>query len=333
MDGIEFFGLIKQGELSGAYLMEGEEEFPKEKALLSLKETLFADDNGMNINVLINPSVDEFCFAVDSPPWFADKRLIIVKESDLFEKNADEIKKYQGIIDYLNKIPDFSIVIFYARGKLNKTKAIYKAFDKLKRLVSFEKLGTGKLYAWIKKQFSACNLSCGDDFCEQLVFTAGDELLSLYNEIQKLAAFSRGRRLYLEDIDKIVTKSIEYKVFDLSDAISRRDKDKAIALSQRMQRDGVAFPVVLAIIQKQLRQLLYVRLMIEDAMTIQDISKELSLPQQVVLKLKSLANKFGLQGLIRGYLLSIECEKEFKSGLSSEQGAIDRLIYSLICDA
>lgn len=332
MDALEFFALIKSGELKGAYLMEGEEEFPKEKALSSLKDTLFKDDNGMNVNVLMNPSSDEFCFAVDSPPWLSEKRLIIVKESDLFEKNADEVKKYQGILNYLTKIPDFSIVIFYVRGKLNKTKAIFKAFDKLKRIVSFDKLKTNQLFSWIKKQFSICDLSCSDEFCEQLIFTAGNELLSLYNEIQKLVAFVNGRNLHLEDIDRVVTKSIEYRVFDLSDAIAKKDKDLAISLSQTMQKDGIAFSVMLAIIQKQLRQLLYVRLSVENGDSIQDISKKLSLTQQVVIKLKGLANKFGFKSLIDGYLLSIDCEKEFKSGLVSEQGALDRLIYRLICE-
>lgn len=330
MDSISFFKLIKENNFLNYYLFEGEEEYPKEKALNELKKkVLNTDFYQMNETVLFNPDYEEFLAAVETPPWMCERRFILIKESELLEKSASESKTKEKIITSLSSIPETSIVIFYLRGKANKSKKLFKDLDRKGRVVSFEPLTPQQLVKWVQNSFHKNGVAISDKNAEILVLRSGNELLALNNEIEKILSYiNRETEVSSDAIKAVATESIEYKVFDLTDALFARNIKLCMELCSKFEFDGISPLLVIALLEKQYRQLLLIKLL--SGKKEKEMISQLELHPNIVRKITRLSESYSIAKLLHEYCLCIETELEIKSGKMSEQIALEKLLFELV---
>lgn len=336
-----FYAALKSSSLLPCYLFEGEEEYTKESALRMLKaEVLKQDLTGLNATVLTDPDADSLIACAETLPMMADRRFVLVKECSLLQgskaQEGDDKPASKGgsadrIPAYLANLPSTVCIVFYAKGKANATRKLYKQIAKLGGVVSFEPLDQTMLIKWMARELKGYGKQIDRYTAEQLIFAVGQDMHRLSNELAKLAAFTGdGDVVTLEGIDAVCTKSTEYRVFDLSDAMVKGNAESANRLMVDMLREGEQRLMLLSLLQRQYRQLLFIKILTTQRVSPDLMAKQLSLAPFIVRKLQPLAASYSTQELVWAMNLLTDTEFMVKSGQMPEDGSLEQAVYRLL---
>lgn len=337
----EFFASLKAGEISKCYLFEGEEEYTKESALSQLRsKVLQGEFASLNETVLIDPSAADLIAYGETLPFLADRRLVLVRESAWFSqgrgaKDEEKAGKTDGsadeVADYLENLPDSLCLVFFVRGKANATRKLYKRIQKLGGVVSFDPLDQRTLIKWITQEMRRYGKQVERQVAEQLVFAAGRDMHVLSQEIAKLAAGSgEAPSVTAADIESLTFKTSEYKVFDLSDAVVAGNAAKALSLLQDMLAGGEQRLMLLSLLQRQYRQLLFTKILLTDRQSQDAIARVLAVPPFVARRLMGAVRSYGNQELLDACQMLTDTEYLVKSGQMPEEGSLEDAVLHLL---
>ncbi|MDD3572814.1 MAG: DNA polymerase III subunit delta [Eubacteriales bacterium] len=346
MDYDMFFQELKAGEFRRLYLFEGEEEYTKESALKALREKVVAQDlAALNENQLADPKPEEIIAACETLPAFAPRRLVIVKDysplarASKAEAGGEEVAEKPGkgrardssLEDYLDRLPDYICLVFYVRGQAGGARKLMKKIKDQGGWVSFDKLDRGKLVKWIARELKEYGKQIDRATAEQLLFACGDEMLSLKNELGKLAAHAGEREaVTVMDVEAAVTKSAEYRIFDLADRVAGGKAGEALRLLQEMMAAGERSLMLMSLLQRQYRQLLFAKIMAEEGQGPAAIAQRLGLPPFVARRMAEMVRGQTTAMLKEGYMMCVNQEFLIKSGQMSEEGSLEGLIMNLL---
>lgn len=337
-----FFDSLKAGELLRCYLFDGEEEYTKDSALKALRDQVLTGEfSDLNSSVLTNPGADELIACAETLPMMADRRFILIKESSYLaagKGGQDEEDKKGGkaddadkLVRYLADLPQTVCLVFLVRGKANGTRKLYKQIAKLGGVVTFDPLDQGMMIKWIARELKGYGKQIDRHTAEQLLFAIGSDMHRLSNELGKLAASAGEREAVTgQDIQDVCAVSTEYRVFDLSDALVSGQTGRANALMQDMLREGEQRLMLLSLLQRQYRQLLFLKILTAQRLPQDEIARQLGSPPFVVRKLQPLAARYPMALLKQAYDLLIETEYLVKSGQIPEEGSLEQAVYRLL---
>lgn len=116
---------IKTGQFKQIYLLYGEEQYLIRQYRDKLKHALAADDDTMNFSAFSGSDINqkEIIDLAETLPFFADRRLILIEDSGLFKKSAEELA------DYMSSIPETTYFVF-AEKEIDKKTKMYKQVKK-----------------------------------------------------------------------------------------------------------------------------------------------------------------------------------------------------------
>lgn len=105
---------IKTGQFKQIYLLYGEEQYLIRQYRDKLKHALAADDDTMNFSAFSGSDINqkEIIDLAETLPFFADRRLILIEDSGLFKKSAEELADYMS--------SNSGNHLFCLRGKRNR---------------------------------------------------------------------------------------------------------------------------------------------------------------------------------------------------------------------
>ncbi len=338
----QFYAEMKAGTLRACYLLEGEEEFTKLSALRTLQDKVLQGEFAqLNHSVLENPSAADLIAHAETLPLMADRRFVLVKDSGMLAGRAgaaqddDSTSSSAGdqdkVCDYVERLPDSVCLAFLQRGKASAVRKLYKRIAKLGGVVTFDPLEQPTLIKWIAQELKRHGKVIDRTAAEHLIFAVGNDMHALHGELQKLAAYAgEADEITQQSIDAVCIKTSEHKVFDLSDALVSRQAERAVALMRDMLREGEQRLMLLALLQRQYRQLLYAKILLEARKSPDVIAKTLGVPPFVARKLQGIAAREQLADIRRAYDLLVDTEFEVKSGQMPEEGSLERAVYRIL---
>ena len=131
-------------------------------------------------------------------------------------------------------------------------------------MVPFNRQEQGDLVDWIFRRFRALDHDISTEDAKYLIFLCGDLMTTLISEIGKIGAYAKNHRVTRGDIDAVATPQLDAVVFQMTDAISAGDFDKAAGVLGDLFHMQEAPIKLLSVLGKQLRQLYSARLALED---------------------------------------------------------------------
>ena len=89
---------IKTGQLKQVYLLYGEEQYLIRQYRDKLKKAMVAEDDTMNFSSFEGNDINqkEIIDLAETLPFFADRRMILIEDSGLFKKSAEELADYMA---------------------------------------------------------------------------------------------------------------------------------------------------------------------------------------------------------------------------------------------
>ena len=342
MDYQAFYEHLRRSEISRVYLFEGEEEYGKESALKTLRAALLKSPMAlMNESILVNPGENELIAACETLPVLQERRLVLVKEcaqlSGRGESEDEEPKtsigraSADGLVRYMDLLPEHVCLVFYVRGKASGTKKLYRKIRDLGGVVVFEQLDQEMLIKWIARELKDYGKRIARQTAEQLTFACGNEMMPLKGEIAKLAAHAGENEVITQnDIEAVATLSAEYRVFDLAEKVADGQAKQVLVMLKNMLEGGEQRLMLLSLLQRHYRQMLIARILFDEGQSHQAVGTQLGIPGFAARRLFNSALAYDVQTVQRAYRMCIQQEYLIKSGRINEEGSLEQLILALI---
>ena len=280
------------------------------------------DSTGINIENLEGAALTQETFrkAVLSGGLFVKKRLVIIK--NLFS-NCKDKNVLDEIGEYVKKEKDNTdtIVIFIettSTQALKHSSKLRKSLEKQKYSESFQPLTGIKLTNWLKKQVTDQGAKISPQAINYLTTHIGSDLWQLSNEIAKLTAFRQGGEIELEDAQKFIKTKLDENIFNLTDALGRKDKATAHKLLSDQIESGSAWPYLLTMLSRQIKILIQIKSVTSP--------KTLNLHPYVIQKSLPQAQNFTLKELKKLHHLLVRIDINLKTTSINPEVLFDLLV-------
>jgi DNA polymerase-3 subunit delta len=329
------------------YIFHGDDEFRRTEELARLRAKLAGGDAAMatlNTSVLDGSqlTLGELRHACDSIPFMADRRLVIVHgllsrlapQSSGEDDSAWKRDFLSGLLTYLPNLPDFTRLFFLERKALSSSHPILK-LAKAERekdrgfIKLFELPKEGDLPAWIHQRAWDSGGSIDSDAAFALAALVGRDLRLLDLEIDKLLLYADGRTVHVDDVRTLVSRARDANIFDLVDAVGRREPDRALRLLHGLLDDRREPLYLLAMLARQVRILIQVSELQKQRLNKQKMVSRLKLHPFVIEKGLAQARNFEMAQLESAHQRLVETDLLIKTGKLDGVLALDLLVVDL----
>ncbi|MCX6764598.1 MAG: DNA polymerase III subunit delta [Candidatus Nealsonbacteria bacterium] len=254
---------------------------------------------------------------------FRDKKIAVL--TNFFSDSGIE----EEILSFLKNKKDLQqkedLILFCEEEKNKTKKSLFNFLKKYGDFQEFNLLVGQELRGWIKEEFKKYKTEVDSDVLESLVVFIGNNLWQLSNEIKKLALFEikkSEKRVTKKDFDLLVTSKIEPVIFETIDAISYKNKKRALALLHYHLEKGDSPFYIFSMIKFQFSNLLMVKDLVERRMGF----SRLKMHPFVLKKSCQLSERFNLEQLKKIYRKIFQLDLKIKTGKIGPVLAIDILI-------
>lgn len=339
------------------YLFYGDEPFLIDYYVGELKKLILSNDSeSLNLSIFENNiNTDNLIDACDTFPIFAERKLVIVKNSGLFyskskrntvtfrdddslgeetlksEKAVPQINRAQEALkEYIPDIPETTCLIFI-ESQADKRFKIYKQVAANGLTLEFNRNKPSELVPWVIKGMKSLNKVIAREAAQHLVAISESDMYTLRNEIFKLADYVGDRKdITLEDVKLMAIPTIKSVIFDLLDAVAKRDTPTSlnilndiIALKEPEQK-------ILAMLSKQTGEILKLKLLMEDRATQTQVNQYFQGKHPYALKIMT-EQAFGMDVKYLKKILKncMEAEEDYKKGLIAPKLALELLLEKI----
>ncbi|MBI2639072.1 DNA polymerase III subunit delta [Candidatus Peregrinibacteria bacterium] len=288
-----------------------------------------------NVSLFEGKSINanEIFQACSAMPFLAEKRFTIVK--NFLSEGRDEEKT--AMAELLEKIADFSILVFSEHDAPDRRVALYKKIHKIGKLVEFPSLTGSKLLGWIQKKVETRGGAIEKDAVIFLSEVVGGDLYRLENEIAKLVGYAGTRPITKRDIELLVDTQLTANIFRLTDGIGQKNQKLAIETLHQLMDSGEDLHRILYMIMRQFRIITGVKDLSSQGLSRDAIVAKLKEHPFVISNTIGQARNFSFDQLKRAYELLIDIDTKLKSGgikiLAGDNRefvlALDRLVLNL----
>ena len=259
---------LKQEKLHSIYLFYGEETYLLENAVKKIKK-IFGDlILGINYIQINETNVNGLISDIETPAFGYDKKLIIVKNSNILKKekksntksNTDLQKKISEYIKENIKTIDQTTVLIFIEEELIKCD-LTNTIQELGEVCNFERLKPIELKKRLKTICNMYQVNIDENTLQYFIETCGTNMQVLINEIRKLIEYEgKNGAIKKEDIDKLSIKELESRIFDLTDNLGKRDITKVLEMLKELLYNKEPIQKILVTLYNNLKKLYMAKL-------------------------------------------------------------------------
>ena len=255
---------LREQGLRRLYFLWGAEDYLREDFLSKLKAKCLPEgEDSFSFRRMNGPELDpkQLREAVDAMPFLTERTFVELRDVDL-----NKLAEADKIQEILTDIPECCTVAFVQStgfepdGRLK----LIKAIRELAMEICFTAQPQESLIKWISRRFDALGKRIDLDAARHLIFVSGDLMSGLIPEIEKVAAYAKGDKVTLTDIDTVAHHIPEADVFQMTDYIAQKKTGAALSVLSELLGDKNNEPIVLlAMLGTQMRRLYAARLALD----------------------------------------------------------------------
>ncbi len=276
---------IKSGNIGGAYLFVGEEDYLKKYYASEFKRTVLSD-GGLDIFCHAVFDGEEIDFegvreAISAPPMLSERKLVEWRYPDIEKMSEGDKKRLEELALFTRDFPYCSLVIVVSQdgfdaGTVRRPSRLAMRYDKSFMLVNFEKSTDAQLIGWLKKHFSSAGVAADNDTLGALIFRSGHSMQILKGEVDKLCAYAKANsleKISVREVNLVASATLECDAFALSGAISDKSRERAFVALMDMKMRRIESGAVLATLCRAFGELLVVSMLIDEGRSAPDIER------------------------------------------------------------
>lgn len=315
----------KETDSLGLVLLYGTESYMIDGAVSMLKKACLgpgAED--MDYAGIDTRTGDKFDMSrleelISMPPWMSPKRLIVVKQSGLPNKELSDKDT-----EILKNIPSSTVVVFFEETVDSRKKA-FKTFLQYGTVASMSGFEEDELTGWISGRFGKENLKIGFEAANSMASRCSNNMMELVNEINKVTLYCQNKG-YTEVTPDIVElccpADLSGKIFDIMDACGSGDAKIALGTLDKLIQNKEPIVKIRASIVNHIKALI----MAKEAGNPGILVDRSGMNEFRAKKLCQQARNFDMKELIKLYLAAADSDSEFKHGLIDERYSLEIIL-------
>ncbi|MFN2579334.1 MAG: DNA polymerase III subunit delta [Pyrinomonadaceae bacterium] len=319
---------LKKGEIEPFYFLYGSEVYLRDRAArlitdTALAGTLLREFNDSSFN-LLTTDVRDAIAAAEQLPMMSDRRVIRMKNFAKLREADEEV-----LAAYLDRPVETSVVIFIGddidrRKKFGKKLLAGAAFE-------FQPLKSNELLTWIKSHLNTLKAEIEPRAINRLIDTVAGDLLTLTNELNKLAAAALpSGRITADLVDRLVKPSREHMNWDLTDSIVSRDRRTALKVLRDFLDDGVEPVLLTGVIAGTFRRMALAKELLARGASQSEVFSEVRVPsfkQRAYLSMLSRIESNKIAGMIQRIA---ETDLAIKTSKATPRMQLEMLVCELM---
>lgn len=320
------------------YVFHGDDLFAIEEEVARMRQRMGEDSADAALNIITfegrTAEVADVFNAASALPFFADKRLVIVTgwlgwlgRSGAGKAGQETLGR---IVEQLPRLPDWARLVFVEKEPLPEDNPVL-------RLARSEPRGYIRTFRlpqnparWIVQRAEHYGAAIEPGAVQALALLFSDNLVAADNELFKLAAYvGEGRPISEADVAALTPYVPEESVFEMVDALGRRDGRTATRVLHRLLEKGDPL-ALLGMVVRQFRLLIQAREHLErGAGRGTAMGRALGVHRFVAEKLEVQSRNFSLEDLEHIYHTLLDLDRRIKTGEIEAELALDVLIAGL----
>ncbi len=303
-----------------AYLLSGEDLFLISNAKksiitscdLQMEELNLVEFSGDNLRM------EDVVSSCETLPFLCEKKVVIL---NLFNKiSSAEI----GLLNaYLQNPSEQTCLVVVDSIGIELTKAIKNIEN-----VDCNRLPYEVLCSWVQNSLKKMGKTISPNAMRDLCEFSNFYLVKIDNELNKLVSYIGDKtQIESEDVRTLVSKDFEYQIFELSDAIGKKDSVKAFKIINSLKENKDNSGVVVSTLYAYFRRMFFSVITKKDNF---EIAKLLGVKEYAVTMAKRQATLFSPVKLKTALELCADAEFQFKSGKINKDFANEQLIIKLL---
>lgn len=343
---------LKSKNPAKMYLFSGEESFLIDYYVGEVKDLLLKGDSAsLNLIVFENRfNIDDLIDACDTFPIMAERRLVIVKNSGLFNSKSKKKSNSEGqeesdeatdekidtpsgnraldaLNNYLSQIPETTCLVFVEK-QIDKRLKAYKQAAKYGLVLDFSRVKPGELVPWVMKGMKSMGKVITPEAAQYLVTISDPDMYTLRNEIFKLASYvDPNKEVTLQDVKLLAIPTIKSVIFDLLDAVARKDSARALTILNDILILKEPEQKILSMLSKQTGEILKLKILMEDRASQSQINEVFRGKHPYAMKIMTQqASRMDTDYLKRLLKSCMDAEITYKKGLMPPRLALELLL-------
>lgn len=207
--------------------------------------------------------------ALQTLPLFGGGKLVWLKNANFLAdtpvgRTNAATEGVEAIVDYVEQQLPPEVKFLLSASAIDKRRSAYKRLQKLADVRVFDRPDTGKA-GWedeviplVERRARELGITFETDAVEMLVQLAGEDTRQLDSEVEKLSLYLGERtRVTLDDVRLLVPLNRAGVIFELGNAIGKRDLRRALELVRTLVYQGQSpIGILLAAVVPRVRSLL-----------------------------------------------------------------------------
>lgn len=255
------------------YTIYGDENYFIDKEISKLKEEYKSYD--LVYYDMLENNISDALEDASMISLFSSNKLIICNNCYFLTGVKCEIDhKTDELLKYLSVSSDSILVLVVNSESLDNRKKIVKELNKFD-VIKCSKLKSFELSNFVKDYCKNNGFKIDSNALNLLLDKLNDNLYILSSELDKLFIYKTDKNITKEDVDLVISRVINTNIFDLINAIVKKDIDKSLELYDDLlivNEEEIKLIVTLA---NQFRLIYQVKTMFKSGYSEFDISKKL----------------------------------------------------------
>ncbi len=315
---------IKNQSYERIYLLYGTEEYLKKQYKNKLKTAICGDDT-MNYTYFEGKDCDakEIIGIAETLPFFADRRLVIMEHTGFFKSANDAINEYIG------NVPESTCMVF-VENEVDKRGKLYKKIKDVGYVCEMAEQNQAALEKWIVGILNQNNKKITKNSLELFLKYVGSDMENISKELEKLICYCLEKDVVDEnDIEAVCTVQISSRIFDMIDAMSNKNRAKALALYNDMMALKEPPMRILFMLARQFNIMLQVYELSKAGVANGEIASKAGVQPFIVGKIiKQLDGKNGFKGktLVAALKDCVNIENHIKNGRMDDKAGVEMIL-------
>ena len=250
-----FLSELESRKLKPAYVFVGDEAFFRKRCRDAILEHLVSPD-ARDFSVfefdLSETSLSEVLDRVRTPSLMAPFQVFFVRGVKMLFGRGSNEDKISAIEEYCkNPNPD-ALLVFVAdhisisadvrRMEMTDKERYQKIREDLGPfcgIVELSRVEEGEAVRWIGEYCTARGVKIDPDGARELVDALGGDMMMVSNELEKLILYvGEKKRITVGDVETMVLAAKQRSLYELTDAISSKDRPRALAILDALLSTG-----------------------------------------------------------------------------------------------
>lgn len=231
---------VRSGSLKPIYFLMGEESFYIDLLAENLVEAALKPeerDFALTSVYASDTSIDEILSRAQTFPLGAPRQVILVKE-------AQQLKRLERLEFYLQHPQPTTVLVFcYKHGVLDRRLKVTSMISKVGALFESKKLYDRELPGFVTAYLKGKGIFAQEGVAQMLAEYVGADLHRLRGEMDKLILAAGSGRIGLDSVRAHIGVSKRFNVFELQEALCRKNGAKAFAIIKYFEENPKENPL------------------------------------------------------------------------------------------